>query len=48
MRGIIRLIEGILTGDPEVVYIVIFAVVGTIVLFAVTEIVQRRRKMQKK
>ncbi len=44
MRGILRLIEGILNGDPEVIPIAIFAVVGTVVLYAVTEIIRKRRK----
>jgi hypothetical protein len=44
MRGIIRLIEGIFTGDPDVVPVVIFAVVGTAILYFAAEIIRKRRK----
>lgn len=44
MRGIIRLIEGLISGDPETVYILVFAVLGGAVIFLITEIVQRNRK----
>jgi hypothetical protein len=44
MRGILRLIEGILNGDSEVIPVVIFAVVGTAVIYGITEYKRKRRK----
>jgi hypothetical protein len=44
MRGIIRLIEAIFEGDPDVVPILIFAVVGTVILYFAAEIIRKRRK----
>ena len=46
MRGINRLIEGLLAGDSTAVYVLIFTVVATIIIFTITEIIQRNRKRQ--
>jgi len=43
MRGIIRLVEGLTSGDPTATYVLIFAVVGTVVIVAATEVIRRRR-----
>ncbi len=47
MRGIIRLIDGLARGDMEAVYVLAFAVVGTVILVAIAEVVQRRRRQVK-
>jgi membrane protein implicated in regulation of membrane protease activity len=47
MRGILRLIDGLLSGDPEALTILIFAVVATLIIYVIAEVVQRRRKSQK-
>lgn len=44
MRGILRLIEGIINGDLEVIPILIFAVLGTALIYAITEYVRKKRK----
>ncbi|NLT42572.1 MAG: hypothetical protein GXX93_07850 [Anaerolineae bacterium] len=43
MRGIIRLVEGLTSGDPTATYVLVFAVVGAIIIVAATEVVRRRR-----
>jgi hypothetical protein len=48
MRGILRLIEGLLNGDPFAIYVLIFAVAGTAIIYGITEVVQRRRRAAKK
>ncbi len=40
----IRLIRALQEGDPSAIYVPAFAVVGTIVLVLIAELVQRRRK----
>ena len=42
-----RLIEGLRSGDATTIAIVVFAVVGTIIIYAITEVIQRRRKQGK-
>jgi hypothetical protein len=48
MHGIIRLIQGLLEGDPTATYVLIFTVVGTVSIVAVTEYIQHKRKREKK
>lgn len=48
MDRIIDIIEGLWNGDPKVIAIVIFAVVGTAVIYAVTQVIQARRKREGK
>jgi len=43
MRGIVRLIDGLSSGDPTATYVLIFAVIGTVVIVAATEVIRRRR-----
>jgi hypothetical protein len=47
LRGIGRLIDGLSQGDARAVSVLIFAVVGTLLILAVTEIVQRRRRARR-
>jgi hypothetical protein len=44
MRGIIRLIDGLLRGDQVALYVLIFAVVATIIIVSITEVIQRKRR----
>lgn len=44
MRGIGRLIEELVQGNPRAIGVLIFAVVGTVVIVVITEIIHRRRK----
>ncbi len=44
MRGIIRLIHELQAGNPAAVYVLVFAVVGTVVLVVITQLVQRSRR----
>jgi hypothetical protein len=44
MRGIVRLIRELQEGDPTAVYMLVFAIIGTIVLVLTAEFIQRRRK----
>ena len=44
LRGIARLIEGLQRGDPQAIWVLVFVVVGTIAIVAVTEWIQRRRR----
>jgi len=46
MRGILRLIRGLQEGDPEAVYVLIFAIVGTAVIVLTVALVRRRRNRQ--
>jgi len=48
MSDFIRLIEGLLVGDPTAIAVLIFAVVGTTVIFALTEVIQRRRRKNRR
>lgn len=43
VNGILRLIDGLLRGDPTAVYVLVFAVVGTILILVAVEIIRRRR-----
>ncbi len=45
MRGIIRLIEGLINGDPDTIYILAFAIGGTIILYAAVEIYRKLKKL---
>jgi hypothetical protein len=47
MRNLDRLIDGLLRGDTFTIYVLVFAVGGTIVIFATSEILQRRRRQQR-
>jgi len=44
MRGITRLIEGLLHNDPTALAVLGFTVVGTVAIVLVTEVIQRKRK----
>ena len=44
VRGIGRLIDGLQRGDPQAVWVLVFVVVGTLAIVAVTEWIQRRRR----
>jgi hypothetical protein len=48
MRGIVRLIDGLLSGDAQAVYILAMAVVATLIIFLISEVAQRRRKQRKR
>lgn len=43
MRGISRLIEGLVAGDPTATSVLIFAVVGTILIVGIVMMIRRRR-----
>ncbi len=43
MRGIFRLIDGLVSGDPEALYILIFAVVATVVIYIAVEYIRKAR-----
>jgi uncharacterized membrane protein YeaQ/YmgE (transglycosylase-associated protein family) len=47
MRGIGRLIEGLKQGNSTAIAVLVFAVVGTVVIVVITEIIQRRRRASK-
>ncbi len=47
MRGIIRLIQELHDGNPRAIYVLIFAVVGTVVIVLVAGQVRARRSRQK-
>ncbi len=44
MRGMVRLIDGLISGDPTAFGVLVFAVVGTVVIVAATEIIRRARR----
>ena len=44
LRGIIRLIDGLLTGDPDAPYVLVFAIAGTVIIYLGTEVIRKRRK----
>jgi LPXTG-motif cell wall-anchored protein len=44
MGDIIRLIEGLIAGDPTAQSVLVFTVIGTIVIVGITMIIRRRRK----
>lgn len=43
MRGMSRLIEGLVSGDPTAPAVLVFAVVGTIVIVGVVAMIRRSR-----
>ena len=43
MRGISRLIEGLMVGDPTATAVLVFTVVGTIVILGVVMVIRRKR-----
>ena len=46
MRGIGRLIEGLKEGDMTAIVILVFAVVGTAIIFMITQMIQKKRRKQ--
>jgi hypothetical protein len=44
MRGIGRLIDGLQKGDLTAIAVLIFAVVGTAIIFIITQIIQKKRQ----
>lgn len=46
MRGILRLIEGLIQNDPTAWWVLGFTVVGTTVIVAITGWIQRRRRQK--
>ncbi len=44
MRGIFRLIEGLLNNDPTAWVVLGFTVVGTTIIVLITNQIQKRRK----
>jgi hypothetical protein len=47
VSDLIRLIEGLRVGDPTAIAVLIFAVTGTAVIYAITEVIQQRRRKNK-
>jgi hypothetical protein len=47
MRGIVRLVEGLLRGEAEAVYVLVFAVAGTLLIVLITGSIRRRRRQQR-
>ncbi len=47
MWGITRLVEGMLAGDTTALYVLIFTVVVAISIVVSTDLIQRRRKLQR-
>ncbi len=43
MRGMWRLIDGLLRGDTEAAYVLVFAVVGTLAILFIVGAVRRSR-----
>ncbi len=44
MRGLMRLIDGLIKGDPEAVFVLVFALSGTAVIYAVTQFIRARHR----
>jgi preprotein translocase subunit YajC len=44
MRGIRRLIEGLQQGDPTAITILIVAIVATVIIYIITQRIQRQRR----
>jgi TRAP-type uncharacterized transport system fused permease subunit len=44
MRGMRRLIEGLQQGDPTAITILIVAIIGTVVIYIITQRIQRQRR----
>ena len=46
-RGVERLIDGLLRGEAQALYVLVFVIVGTVLIVAATEVVQRRRRAER-
>ena len=44
LRGTERLLDGLARGDSQAIYVLAFVIVGTVLIVAATEIIQRRRR----
>jgi preprotein translocase subunit YajC len=44
MRGMRRLIEGLQQGDPTAITILIVAIVATVIIYFITQRIQRQRR----
>ncbi len=47
MRGIIRLVQELQAGNPRAIYVLIFAIIATVVIVLVAGQVRARRSRQK-
>jgi hypothetical protein len=44
MTDIIRLIEGLIAGDPTARFVLVFTVVGTVIILGIVAIIRRNMK----
>ncbi len=48
MRGILRLIEGLLNNDPTAYFVLGFTVAGTIIILIIVGIIRKQRERNSK
>lgn len=44
MRDIIRLIDGLIAGDPTATFVLIFTIVGTVIILGIVALIRRSRE----